>query len=84
MVSPQKQLLFEVLVEGETRLDVAPDQCYDLFNEEAEVEVKTVMDSNGTCTAGIELLSQILWNQSVPAMRNTNEKGKIKLDTTPS
>lgn len=55
---------------------MATDKSCDLFDDEAEVDIKKVLYSNGELTAGKEILSRTLWNQSVHATRDAKEKGK--------
>lgn len=55
---------------------MATDQCNELFDKEAQIEAENVLNSNGTCTAGKEFLSRIIWNQSLQATLDAKVKGK--------
>ena len=48
----------------------------ELFDEKAKTEAEKVLNSKGKHAAGKELLSHILWNESVQATQDEKTKGK--------
>ena len=57
-------------------ISISMDKSVELFDVDADVEAKRILNSNGEHSAGKELLSRILWNQSVIATLDAKTKGK--------
>ena len=56
-------------------VSIGIDKCSELFDESAEVEAKQILDSREEISANKDLLSRLLWNQSVQATIDAKMKG---------